>query len=129
MHRLHLLLHLSFLALGFLFLKLTLVSEHFEALPLILLLARARLLAHAPPRAGRSAPTIAPASEVPAQITVSLAALPSGTKVLKFGEPIGTLTAPVPLGGYVHTQNLESDYLHTHARGAFVEKTGAASRK
>ena len=60
---------------------------------------------------------------------LALAALPSGTKVLKFGEPIGTLTAPVPLGGYVHTQNLESDYLHTHARGAFVEKTGAASRK
>ena len=46
---------------------------------------------------------------------LALAALPSGTKVLKFG--------------YVHTQNLESDYLHTHARGAFVEKTGAASRK
>ena len=60
---------------------------------------------------------------------LALAALPSGTKVLKFGEPIGTLTAPVLLGGYVHTQNLESDYLHTHAAGEFVQNTDAKSWK
>lgn len=52
---------------------------------------------------------------------LALAALPAGTKILKYGEPIGTLTAGVPAGGYIHTHNLESDYLHTHARGDLVK--------
>ena len=48
---------------------------------------------------------------------LALAPLPAGTKIMKFGEPIGTLTQAVPLGGYIHTHNLKSDYLHTHERG------------
>lgn len=54
---------------------------------------------------------------VPLGGKLALAPLPAGSKVVKFGEPIGTLTADVPLGGYIHTHNLESDYLHTHANG------------
>ena len=45
-----------------------------------------------------------------------------GTRIIKYGEPIGSLTADVPLGGYVHTHNLESDYLHTFARGEYPER-------
>lgn len=31
--------------------------------------------------------------------------------VIKFGEPIGTLKQGVPVGGYIHTHNLGSDYI------------------
>ena len=48
---------------------------------------------------------------------LALGPLAAGTKILKFGEPIGTLTQAVALGGYIHTHNLKSDYLHTHERG------------
>ena len=57
---------------------------------------------------------------VPLGAKLALADLPAGTKILKFGEPIGTLSRNVPVGGYVHTHNLESDYLHTHARGELL---------
>lgn len=57
------------------------------------------------------------AHDVPLGAKLALAALAEGTKILKFGEPIGTLTKAVPLGGYIHTHNLKSDYLHTHERG------------
>lgn len=51
---------------------------------------------------------------------LALRPLRAGERVVKYGEPIGTLTADVPLGGYVHTHNLESDYLHTWARGELL---------
>ncbi len=54
---------------------------------------------------------------------LALTALPAGAKILKYGEPIGTLTAAVPAGGYIHTHNLESDYLPTPARGDLVPES------
>lgn len=51
---------------------------------------------------------------------LALRPLRAGECVVKYGEPIGTLTADVPLGGYVHTHNLESDYLRTWARGELL---------
>lgn len=51
---------------------------------------------------------------------VALADLPAGVEIIKFGEPIGTLTENVAAGGYIHTHNLKSNYLPTHARGDFV---------
>lgn len=51
---------------------------------------------------------------------LALTDLKSGNKVIKYGEPIGSLTADVPTGGYIHTHNLESDYLHTYERGELV---------
>lgn len=41
-------------------------------------------------------------------------ALAAGDKVLRYGAVIGTITAPVPAGGHIHTHNLESDYLPTY---------------
>ena len=51
---------------------------------------------------------------------LALVALTAGDKVIKFGEPIGSLTADVQVGDYIHTHNLESDYLHTYERGDLI---------
>ena len=37
-----------------------------------------------------------------------------GEKIIKYGVPIGSATAPIPIGGHVHTHNLKSDYLPTY---------------
>lgn len=41
-------------------------------------------------------------------------ALAPGDKVLKYGAPIGSATAPIAPGDHVHTHNLKSDYTATH---------------
>jgi len=45
-------------------------------------------------------------------------ALAVGDKVLKYGAPIGSITAPVPAGGHVHLHNMKSDYIASHTRQA-----------
>lgn len=57
---------------------------------------------------------------VPLGAKIALRSLAEGAKVIKFGEPIGSLTSNVEAGTYVHTHNLESDYLHTYDRGELV---------
>jgi len=42
---------------------------------------------------------------------LALTPLAKGDLVLKFGEPIGTLSDDVELGGYIHSHNLRSNYL------------------
>lgn len=56
--------------------------------------------------------------DVPFGAKLALLAIPAGGQVIKFGETIGVMTAPVASGGYVHTQNMKSNYLPTHERGA-----------
>ncbi len=43
--------------------------------------------------------------------------LPEGTTAIRLGTPIGRTTTDVSCGEVVHTHNLESLYLRTHARG------------
>jgi len=43
---------------------------------------------------------------------LALIPMTAGTTILKFGEPIGSLTEDIGIGGYIHTHNLKSDYLH-----------------
>jgi hypothetical protein len=45
-----------------------------------------------------------------------LARLPiaPGEKVLKYGAPIGSATAPIAVGDHVHIHNIKSDYTATH---------------
>ena len=43
--------------------------------------------------------------------------LEEGTVAIRFGMPIGRTTTAVARGAVVHTHNLESLYLRTHARG------------
>jgi hypothetical protein len=45
-------------------------------------------------------------------------ALAVGDKVLKYGAPIGSITAPVTAGGHVHLHNMKSDYIASHTRQA-----------
>jgi hypothetical protein len=45
-------------------------------------------------------------------------ALAIGDKVLKYGAPIGSITAPVAAGGHVHLHNMKSDYIASHTRQA-----------
>jgi hypothetical protein len=45
-------------------------------------------------------------------------ALAVGDKVLKYGAPIGSITAPVAAGGHVHLHNMKSDYIASHTRRA-----------
>jgi hypothetical protein len=43
---------------------------------------------------------------------LALMPMTAGSTILKFGEPIGSLITDVELGGYVHTHNLKSEYMH-----------------
>jgi hypothetical protein len=45
---------------------------------------------------------------------VARRALRPGDRVLRYGAPIGTVTAPVAIGAHIHTHNLESDYIPTY---------------
>jgi hypothetical protein len=40
--------------------------------------------------------------------------IPSGTKVIKYGAPIGTASRDIAIGDHVHLDNLVSDYTKTH---------------
>ncbi|WP_294262030.1 UxaA family hydrolase [uncultured Sphingomonas sp.] len=52
---------------------------------------------------------------------IALAALAPGDKVVKYGMPIGSMTALVPAGGWVHMHNMKSDYIAAHLRDAVGE--------
>ncbi len=54
------------------------------------------------------------ADRIPIGHKVALAPIEAGEKVLKYGAPIGSATAPIRPGEYVHTHNLKSDYLPTY---------------
>ena len=49
-------------------------------------------------------------------------ALPSGARVIKYGAPIGSTTAPVSAGEWVHLHNMKSDYISAHTRAATGEE-------
>lgn len=49
--------------------------------------------------------------------------LSAGDKVIKYGAPIGSMTAAVPGGGWVHLHNMKSDYISAHTRAARVDAT------
>lgn len=47
---------------------------------------------------------------------VARRALQPGEKVVKYGAPIGSMTAAVPAGGWIHSHNMKSDYIASHTR-------------
>lgn len=47
---------------------------------------------------------------------VARTAMSAGTKICRYGAPIGSLTADVAAGEHVHLHNLKSDYIATHSR-------------
>ena len=50
---------------------------------------------------------------IPTGHKLAVAAIAPGEKVLKYGIAIGSATAAIRPGEYVHTHNLKSDYLPT----------------
>lgn len=52
---------------------------------------------------------------------IARANIPTFTKIIKYGAPIGSSIADIDQGEHVHTQNMKSDYIPSHTR---VGKTG-----
>ncbi len=44
--------------------------------------------------------------------------LEPGTKIMKYGAPIGSMTALTLRGAHVHMHNMQSDYIKSHTREA-----------
>jgi L-fuconolactonase len=49
--------------------------------------------------------------------------LSAGEKVIKYGAPIGSMTAAVSAGEWIHLHNMKSDYISAHTRAARVDAT------
>lgn len=48
-------------------------------------------------------------------------ALHAGDKVIKYGAPIGSMTADAAAGDWVHMHNMKSDYISSHTRNALEQ--------
>ena len=54
----------------------------------------------------------------------------SGEKVIKYGVPIGTATAEIPIGNHVHVHNIKSDYTNTYViKNHGIRVSGAGEEK
>ncbi len=53
-------------------------------------------------------------SDIPIGHKLARKNLAAGDKVMKWGAPIGSMTAAVPVGGHVHVHNMKSDYIPTY---------------
>lgn len=83
------------------------------------------LVLAAPIRAGQTLqvdgqPIIA-TSDVAVGHKIARRALSIGEKVLKYGAPIGSMTAAAAPGEHVHLHNMKSDYIASHTRQATGE--------
>jgi hypothetical protein len=47
---------------------------------------------------------------------IARVALPSGSKVIRYGTPIGSMTAAVAAGDWVHVHNMRSENISAYAR-------------
>lgn len=52
---------------------------------------------------------------------IARAPLRAGDKVIKYGAPIGSMTADAATGDWVHMHNMKSDYISSHTRTALEE--------
>jgi altronate dehydratase small subunit len=43
----------------------------------------------------------------------AIRSIPSGSRIVKYGAPIGVATRDIAAGEYIHTHNMTSDYLPT----------------
>ena len=84
------------------------------------------LVCRAPVTAGQpltvDGTTIMALTDVPVGHKVARAPLSVGDKVLKYGAPIGSMTAPARAGEHVHLHNMKSDYIASHGRDAASEQ-------
>jgi len=70
---------------------------------------------------------ITAAREIPLGHKMALRAIAPGEKIVKYAVPIGSASAPIAPGDWVHLHNLRSDYLptYTHAAGDRFEETAS----
>ena len=62
--------------------------------------------------------TVTAAQDLPLGHKIARRPIAAGDKVLKYGAPIGTATAPIPAGAHAHVHNIQSDYTPTYHLGA-----------
>ncbi|UTF59158.1 UxaA family hydrolase [Gilvimarinus sp. DA14] len=56
------------------------------------------------------------AQAVPLGHKIARTDMPAGTRIFRYGAPIGSLYSAVKAGDWVHMHNLKSDYLASHTR-------------
>jgi len=56
---------------------------------------------------------------------VARRALAPGDKVIKYGAPIGSMTAAAEAAAHVHLHNMKSDYIATHMRDTLERSTAS----
>lgn len=49
---------------------------------------------------------------------LALTAIPAGATIVKYGMPIGSATADIERGDWVHLHNMQSNYISTHTRAS-----------
>lgn len=80
------------------------------------------LVLAAPIRAGQTlhvdGESIIAAGDVAVGHKIARRRLSVGEKVLKYGAPIGSMTAAAAPGEHVHMHNMKSDYIASHTRQA-----------
>jgi hypothetical protein len=65
--------------------------------------------------------SIVAAGDVSVGHKIARRALSVGEKVMKYGAPIGSMTAAAAPGEHVHMHNMKSDYIASHTRQATGE--------
>jgi altronate dehydratase small subunit len=61
--------------------------------------------------------TVEAAATLPLGFKIAARDLEEGSVAIRYGMPIGRVTRAVRCGELIHTHNLESLYMRTHARG------------
>jgi D-threo-aldose 1-dehydrogenase len=64
--------------------------------------------------------TVIAATDVAVGHKLARRSLKAGDKILKYGAPIGSMTADAEAGEWVHMHNLKSDYISTHTRQTVI---------
>nr|WP_318011079.1 UxaA family hydrolase [Sphingobium sp. 3R8] len=52
---------------------------------------------------------------------IARAPLRAGNKIIKYGAPIGSMTADAATGDWIHMHNMKSDYISSHTRTALEQ--------
>jgi altronate dehydratase small subunit len=87
------------------------------------LVARARI--RAGERISLGGQSIDIEADVPIGHKLSRQTIRKGDKIIKYGVPIGSATADIPVGHAVHVHNVASDYTPTYTLDTPVQDGGA----
>ncbi|RIA46830.1 SAF domain-containing protein [Hephaestia caeni] len=63
---------------------------------------------------------VAARADMPLGHKVARAFIPAGALVVKYGMPIGSATADIEPGDWVHLHNMRSNYISSHTRASAV---------